>query len=130
MKAKKNIPTFEQFWREVEAKAAGRGPAAVEHLQDLRAAFRLARELVRARHERGLTQQTVAKLAGIAQADLSRYEQAKGNPGFLTLEKLGKVYGGVTISFGPRSTNGRTKASVRKRALGRKGKSAAARRTA
>lgn len=105
MRSKKPVPTFEQFWRDVESKARARGPAAVERLDDLRAAFRLARELVRARQQRGLTQQAVAKLTGITQADLSRYERAQGNPGFLTLDKLGKVYGGLNVTFG-RSTTG------------------------
>ena len=101
MRSKKPVPTFEQFWRDVESKARARGPAAVERLDDLRAAFRLARELVRARQQRGLTQQAVARLTGITQADLSRYERAQRNPGFLTLEKLGKVYGGFHVTFGP-----------------------------
>jgi ribosome-binding protein aMBF1 (putative translation factor) len=100
MKSKRSVPTFEQFWRDVESKARTRGPEAVERLDDLRAAFRLARELVRARQQRGLTQQAVAKLTGITQADLSRYESAQGNPGFLTLDKLGKVYGGLHVTFG------------------------------
>lgn len=101
MKTKKPVPTFEEFWKDVESDASARGTAAVEHLQDLRAAFRLARELVRARRAQGLTQEAVAKLAGIAQADLSRYERGKGNPGVLTLAKLGTVYGKVAITFGP-----------------------------
>lgn len=100
MKRKRSVPTFEQFWRGVESKARARGPEAVERLQDLRAAFRLARELVRARQKRGLTQQAVARLSGITQADISRYERGQGNPGFLTLDRLGKVYGGLKIGFG------------------------------
>lgn len=94
------VPTFEEFWKGVEKKAAKRGPEAVEHLQDVRAAFRLARELARARKQKGLSQSAVAKLTGIDQADISRYERAQGNPGFLTLSKLGKVYGELTVRFG------------------------------
>ena len=46
----------------------------------------------------------VARLTGITQADLSRYERAQGNPGFLTLDKLGKVYGGLHVTFGSAKT--------------------------
>lgn len=106
------MPTFKQFWRGVESKARARGPEAVERLHDLRAAFRLARELVRARQKRGLTQQAVAKLTGVTQADISRYERGQGNPGFLTLDKLGKVYGGLTVIFG-RATSRRTRSKRR-----------------
>jgi len=98
--SKRSVPTFKQFWRDVESRARARGPQAVERLNDLRAAFRLARELVRARQERRLTQQAVSRLTGITQADISRYERGQGNPGFLTLEKLGKAYGGLTVTFG------------------------------
>ena len=129
MKPKKPVPTFGEFWSDVEAKAEARGPAAAKRLQDLRAAFRLARELVRARQEAGLTQQAVAKRAGIAQADLSRYESAKGNPGFLTLEKLGKVYGGITVKFGSTGTTAKA-ALVRKRKSASGKVPAARRRTA
>jgi ribosome-binding protein aMBF1 (putative translation factor) len=122
MKPKKTVPTFQEFWRDVEAGARARGPAAVEHLEDLRAAFGLARELVRARQQHGLAQQAVAKRAGIAQADLSRYERAKGNPEFLTLSKLGKVYGGISIRFGPSGSPGKknTKMQGRTKMLARK----------
>ena len=108
--SKRSIPTFKQFWRDVESRARARGPRAVERLNDLRAAFRLARELVRARQERRLTQQAVSRLTGITQADISRYERGQGNPGFLTLEKLGKAYGGLTVTFG-RSPSRRTAAA-------------------
>ncbi len=109
------VPTFKQFWHDIESRARARGPQAVERLNDLRAAFRLARELVRARQERRLTQQAVSKLTGITQADISRYERGQGNPGFLTLEKLGKVYGGLTVTFG-RSALRRIAATSRSRA--------------
>jgi len=99
MKATK-VPTFKQFWRTVERRARDRGPEETARLDELRAAFRLARELVRARHDRKLSQSAVARLTGITQADLSRYERGQGNPGLFTLEKLGKVYGGMTVSFG------------------------------
>jgi ribosome-binding protein aMBF1 (putative translation factor) len=111
-----NAPTFKQFWRDVERKARDRGPDAVARLADLRAAFRLARELVRAREQRKLTQSAVSKLTGITQADLSRYERGQGNPGFLTLEKLGKVYGGLTVQFGRSAAHPSTNRRLRQAA--------------
>lgn len=111
------VPTFRQFWRTVEKKANNRGPKAAARLGELRAAFRLARELVRARHDRKLSQSAVSKLTGITQADLSRYERGQGNPGLFTLERLGKVYGGLTVSFGgpAEETSMRSKRSLRRR---------------
>jgi ribosome-binding protein aMBF1 (putative translation factor) len=109
-------PTFRQFWRSVERKARERGPDAVARLDDLRAAFRLARELVRARQQRKLTQSAVSKLTGITQADISRYERGQGNPGFLTLERLGKVYGGLTVQFGRRTKQSSTSPRSRRAA--------------
>ena len=69
-----------------------------------------------------------AKLAGIAQSGLSRYESAKGSPGFLRLDKLGKVYGGITVKFGSAGTVASPQAAMvrKKKLVG--GKMAAARR--
>jgi|SRR5712691_5243867 len=127
MTSRRHVPTFDEFWQKVETKAAKRGPESVERLEDLRAAFRLARELSRARKERGLSQSEVSKLTGIDQADISRYERAQGNPGFLTLSKLGRVYGQLTVLFG-RGGRGSTGRTVSTEARGRRGHLAAGHR--
>jgi len=100
MQTPRAVPSFEEFWLSVEAKTAARGPVAAERLDDVRALLRLARELVRARKQKRLTQQGVSRATRIAQADISRYERGHGNPSFLTLTKLGRVYGRLTVAFG------------------------------
>jgi ribosome-binding protein aMBF1 (putative translation factor) len=57
-----------------------------EALPFLRAS--IARDIVRERRERGLTQAQLAKLAGIRQETLSRLESGKHKPNVRTVERI------------------------------------------
>lgn len=56
---------FDDFMREVEAEAKAEGPEAVAEMEALEAHFRLGVQLVEARMARKLTQEQVAKKAGV-----------------------------------------------------------------
>ena len=51
------------------------------------------RALIEARAEQGLTQKDLAERSGIQQADISRVERGKGNPGIKTLQRLANAMG-------------------------------------
>jgi predicted transcriptional regulator len=57
-----------------------------EALAFLRAS--IARDIIRERRERGLTQAQLAKLAGIRQETLSRLESGKNKPNVRTVERI------------------------------------------
>ena len=48
----------------------------------------IAREIIKERHELGLTQAQLAKLAGIRQETLSRLESGKHKPNVRTVERI------------------------------------------
>src|SRR5262245_61326365 len=87
---------FEDFMREVEAEAQAEGPEAVAELEALHAHFRLARQIAEARRAQKLTQQQVARLCGIDQADISNLERGVANP---TLNTLSAVLGAVGMQL-------------------------------
>ncbi len=59
----------------------------------------LAKKLYTLRHNQQLKQQTVAQLAGITQATLSRIESGlTKNPSLIKLQKLARIFG-VSVDF-------------------------------
>ena len=54
---------------------------------------RMARRLQKLRERRGLTQEQLAKKAGISRGYLARLETARQDPTLSTLEKLAKALG-------------------------------------
>jgi ribosome-binding protein aMBF1 (putative translation factor) len=67
--------------------ASGRRPAAAYILASI------AREIVTDRKAAGLTQQELAKRAGIRQETLSRIESGKHTPTLKTLKKIDRILG-------------------------------------
>jgi predicted transcriptional regulator len=55
--------------------------------------YQMISSLIAARKEKGLTQQELSKLTGVAQADISRIESGNGNPSFKTLKRLAEGLG-------------------------------------
>jgi DNA-binding XRE family transcriptional regulator len=84
---------FADFMRGLEDEARAEGPAAVEQLKALRDHFRLGRQLAEARLKRKLTQQQVAKLSRIDQADVSNIERGVANPTLATLSAVALAVG-------------------------------------
>jgi|SRR5579884_519773 len=85
------MPTgFEDWVRRVEAEDGEEGRRDLEWL---RCRYALANQLLTVRRERALTQQDVARRAGVQQADISRIERGAGNPTVSTLHRLGAALG-------------------------------------
>lgn len=55
--------------------------------------YQMISSLIAARKEKGITQQELSKLTGVAQADISRIESGNGNPSFKTLKRLAEGFG-------------------------------------
>ncbi|MBE6422711.1 helix-turn-helix domain-containing protein [Succinivibrio dextrinosolvens] len=55
--------------------------------------YQMISSLIAARKEKGITQQELSKLTGVAQADISRIESGNGNPSFKTLKRLAEGLG-------------------------------------
>lgn len=59
-----------------------------------------ARLLIKARREARMTQSDLAFATGIAQADISRMENGKGNPSLTTMDRLAEGLGKrLTVEF-------------------------------
>jgi len=84
---------FADVMREIEAEARAEGPEAVAELEAFRAHFRLGRQIAEARRARRLTQQQVARIARIDQADVSNIERGAANPTFTTLNAVVSAVG-------------------------------------
>jgi XRE family transcriptional regulator, regulator of sulfur utilization len=82
------MTTFDDFIKELEAEAEAEGAEAVAELEAFRLHFSLARQLAQRRRERHLTQQQLADLSGINQAEISRIERGLANPTTATLGAL------------------------------------------
>lgn len=79
---------FDALIQQIEQEAEAQGPDGVAHLHDLRARFQLARELRAAREAHGFTQQRLAELAMVGQAEISKIENGDANPTVATLTQL------------------------------------------
>ena len=55
--------------------------------------FQIAEMIIKARHEEDITQQELAKRAGLGQASLSRIETGKVSPDIATLQKIANAVG-------------------------------------
>ena len=66
----------------------------------------IMRAIIEGRDERDLTQKQLAEVTGIAQADISRFENGTGNPSLRTLKRLAEGLGmSLKVEFVPKSTS-------------------------
>jgi DNA-binding XRE family transcriptional regulator len=82
------MTTFDEFMSELETEARAGGPSAVAELEAFRLHFSLARQLGERRRGKHLTQQQLAALSGVDQAEISRIERGQANPTTATLGAL------------------------------------------
>jgi DNA-binding XRE family transcriptional regulator len=82
------VTDFDELIQQIEQEAEAQGPEGIAYLHELRARFQLARELRAAREAHGLTQQRLAELAMVGQAEISRIENGDANPTVATLAQL------------------------------------------
>lgn len=77
-------------WNEYE-KVLLKRPGFKEALEETRLEYEIARALIKARIERGLTQAEVAKQMHTKQSVISRVESGRTLPSLLFLKKLAQV---------------------------------------
>lgn len=63
-------------------------PAFQAEWEALEPERQIIRAIIEGRERRGLTQQQLAEITGIQQADISRLENGTGNPSLRTLKRL------------------------------------------
>jgi transcriptional regulator with XRE-family HTH domain len=76
--------------RELIAKLK-ENPEFAQAYADLEPQYQIAREIIRLRIERGLTQQDLAARAGTKQANISRLENAVGSPSVALLLRVARA---------------------------------------
>ena len=79
---------FRQLIDQIEDEAQAEGPDAVRQLEELRAEFTVATELMHLRRRRNLTQNRLSALSGVPQSEISRIETGMANPTVATLSAL------------------------------------------
>lgn len=95
---------FDKLIQEIHEEAKAEGPAAVAQLEGLQQHFRRANQLIALRKLNNVTQEKLAELSGIDQAEISRLERGMGNPTEATLTALAKPLG-AEIRFEPIDTS-------------------------
>ena len=68
-------------------------PAVKQEYQKLEPEYKLARDLLKARLQKNLTQAQLAKKAGVKQEYVARLEGASGNPTIASVNKIARVLG-------------------------------------
>lgn len=81
-----NLPDWEDFKKELL-----RDPEVKREYDALEDEFRLARELIKARLERHLTQEQLAQKIGVKQEAIARLESGQANPRYKTLTRVAKA---------------------------------------
>ena len=77
---------LEKFWAEQKED-----PEFNEYCEEMQPAADIAKAVLGARMQMGLTQRELSKLSGIPQADISRIESCDSNPNLKTLQRLAKA---------------------------------------
>ena len=77
------MSTFKEFLDEQL-----KDPEFRKEWDDLQPEMAIVQEIINVRKEKGLTQSDLAKLTGIAQSDISKFETGAGNPSLKTLRRL------------------------------------------
>ena len=83
---RQDVVYWEDFQKELEAQ-----PGFKEAQEETRLEYEVARALIKARIERGLTQAEIAKRMNTKQSVISRVENAKTVPSLSFLKRLAQV---------------------------------------
>jgi DNA-binding XRE family transcriptional regulator len=87
---------FEQLLADIEREAQQEGPAAVADLRAMQLRYRLIARLIQRRHEMHLTEEQLARLSGVGQAEISQIEQGYQSP---TLETYSRLATALNLSL-------------------------------
>jgi len=89
--------SFDDYVAEVEADLDKTGQ---EMLHAFRSHYTLANQLIELRKRQKMTQQQLAKLAGVHQSEVSRIERGAANASQSALERIARVFG-TSLGFVP-----------------------------
>ena len=93
--------------KELKAELA-RDPEFARAYEEIQPELAVMRAIADARAERNLTQEQVAELTGIAQAEISKLENGTRNPSVKLLQRLADGLGyTLKVEFVPKGTDGR-----------------------
>ncbi len=68
--------------------------------ESLEPAFQIARAMIDARNEKGITQKELSSITGITQSDISKFENGTANPSVRTLQRIADALGkNLVIQF-------------------------------
>jgi DNA-binding XRE family transcriptional regulator len=115
MKRSETRGDFDDLLLDIEREAEEEGPAGVADLRALQFKYQLINTLIQQRRERGLTQQQLADLAGIDQADVSKIERGRKSPTIDTYARLASALcmePGLPIAAPPRRAPNRSAVAV------------------
>lgn len=87
---RKNIRNQDMKWEEYE-KILMKRPGFKEAQEETRLEYEIARALIKARIEKGLTQEDIAKAMHTKQSVISRVENARTVPSLSFLKRLAQV---------------------------------------
>jgi len=79
---------FDKLITDIEAEAKAEGPAAVAELRAFDERFRLASELMTARHAMKISQKELSRRSGVQQAEISKIERGEVVPQITTMTRL------------------------------------------
>ena len=97
MRKKKIDTSFDNFLQEQL-----KNPEIKAEYDALEPEFALVQALIDAREQSGLTQQQLSARTGIAQSDISKFENGNGNPSLKTLRRLAAGMGmRLKVQFEP-----------------------------
>lgn len=82
-----------RFDEYLQTSRRGRSTASRARQETFRRAYSMAVQVIELRQERGLTQQQLSALTGIAQSEISRIERGVISPTFRTLSRLADALG-------------------------------------
>jgi transcriptional regulator with XRE-family HTH domain len=92
-------------WKDVEAQFLSDPEIRAEY-EALRPHYEVVAQIIKARSERGLTQEALAELTGIARCNISRLESGAYNPSLDFLTRVAKGLGmEVHIEFRPQDAH-------------------------
>jgi predicted transcriptional regulator len=74
-------------------KIINSNPEVAQELEKNAVEYQIVREIIRARHERNLTQEQLADLVGTKQSNISRLESGEYNPTIEFLDKIAHAMG-------------------------------------
>lgn len=79
---------FDSLLEQIDREAKAEGPQSVAELHALQVKYRMLNQIIQARRALHLTQEDLAKKAGLGQAEVSKIERGRKSPTLDTYSRL------------------------------------------